>query len=100
MQYLSKETILSAYKLLSKLTSDPSAQGATKVTSSLRYLFALDQFFKSFGKPCNTQNKEDRDKFIEFVGVVVAVNDNLYTANFFNSLKTMLTTLLVVIFLR
>ena len=87
MQYLSKETILSAYKLLSKLTSDPSAQGATQVTSSLRYLFALDQFFKSFGKPCNTQNKEDRDKFIEFVGVVVAVNDNLYTANFFNSLK-------------
>lgn len=87
MNYFSKDTILSAYRELSKLTPDPSTQGATQATSSLRYLFALDQFYKKFGHPCNTQKKEDRENFIKFVGDVVAVNDIHYTANFFNAIK-------------
>lgn len=87
MAYLSKDTVLAAYNQLSKLTNDPSAQGATQVTSSLRYLFALDRFYKQFGRACDTQNRSDRDKFIEFVGEVVSVNDELYTANFYNSIK-------------
>mgnify|MGYP000759848981 CR=1 FL=1 len=87
MAYLSKKAILSAYSQLSRLTDDPSAQGATQVTSALRYLFALDEFTKKFGKDCDTSKREDRDAFIEFVGNVVSVNNDYYTANFFNSLK-------------
>ena len=87
MAYLSKKAILSAYGQLSRLTDDPSAQGATQVTSALRYLFALDEFTKNFGKDCDTSKREDRDAFIEFVGNVVSVNNDYYTANFFNSLK-------------
>jgi hypothetical protein len=87
MAYLSKKAILSAYSQLSRLTDDPSAQGATQVTSALRYLFALDEFTKKFEKDCDTSKREDRDAFIEFVGNVVSVNNDYYTANFFNSLK-------------
>lgn len=87
MAYLSKKSILSAYSQLSQLTSDPSAQGATQVTSALRYIFALDEFTKKFGKDCDTTNKEDRDSFISFVGNVVSINKDCYTANFFNAIK-------------
>ena len=87
MAYLSKKSILSAYSQLSQLTSDPSAQGATQVTSALRYIFALDEFTKKFGKDCDTSNKEDRDSFISFVGNVVSINKDCYTANFFNAIK-------------
>ena len=87
MAYLSKKSILSVYSQLSQLTSDPSAQGATQVTSALRYIFALDEFTKKFGKDCDTTNKEDRDSFISFVGNVVSINKDCYTANFFNAIK-------------
>lgn len=87
MSFLSKETILSAYTAMSGLTNDPSAQGATQVTSSLRYLMALAQFYQIFKRPCNTQSKEDKDKYVEYVGIVVSINDEYYTANFFNSIK-------------
>lgn len=87
MAYLSKNSILSAYSQLSQLTSDPSAQGATQITSALRYIFALDEFTKKFGRSCDTSNKEDRDAFISFVGNVVSINKDYYTANFFNAIK-------------
>lgn len=87
MAYLSKAAILRAYKELSQLTSDPSAQGATQATSALRYIFALDEFYKNYDKPCDTSVKADRDKFIAYVGNVVAINNDLYTANFFNAIK-------------
>lgn len=87
MAYLSKNSILSAYSQLSKLTSDPYAQGATQVTSALRYIFALDEFTKKYGRDCDTSSKEDRDSFISCVGNVISVNKDLYTANFFNAIK-------------
>ena len=87
MAYLSKNSILSAYSQLSQLTSDPSAQGATQITSALRYIFALDEFTKKFGRDCNTTSKEDRDSFISFVGNVDSVNKNSYTANFYDAIK-------------
>lgn len=87
MAFLSKQTILSAYRSLSKLTNDPSAQGATQVTSALRYLFALDAFKKKYSRDCDTRNKNDKDEFIRLVGNVVSIGNNLYTANFFNSIK-------------
>ena len=87
MGYLPKAAVLRAYKELSHLTNDPSAQGATQATSALRYLFALDEFTKEMNKPCDTSNKDDRDKFISYVGNVVSINSDLYTANFFNAIK-------------
>ena len=87
MAYLSKQAILIAYGKLAKLTDDPSAQGATQVTSAIRYLLALDNFYKKFGRSCDTSKQEDKNLFIEFVGTVVAISDNYYTVNFFNSFK-------------
>lgn len=87
MSYLSKQAILIAYGKLAKLTDDPSAQGATQVTSAIRYLLALDNFYKRFGRSCDTSKQEDRNLFIEFVGTVVAISDNYYTVNFYNSFK-------------
>lgn len=87
MSYFSKAAILGAYTELSQLTNDPSAQGATQATSALRYLFALDEFRKKFSRDCNTNDKSDRDSFIDFVGHVVAINKEFYTANFFNAIK-------------
>lgn len=87
MAYLSKETVLNAYRCLSRLTADPSAQGATQATSSLRYLFALSHFVQKNNRPCNTQKKEDRNEFIQYVGEVVAIDKKYYTANFFNAIK-------------
>lgn len=87
MGYLSKSAILRAYNTLSRLTNDPSAQGATQATSALRYIFALDEFSKKYGRDCDTTQKEDKNSFISFVGNVVSINSGLYTANFFNSIK-------------
>ena len=87
MAYLSKQAILIAYSKLANLTDDPSAQGATQVTSAIRYLLALDNFYKRFGRSCDTSKQEDRNLFIEFVGTVVAISDNYYTVNFYNSFK-------------
>ncbi len=87
MGFLSKAALLRAYKALSELTNDPSAQGATQATSALRYIFALDEFTKKYGRNCDTTNKDDREAFISFVGNVVSINSELYSANFFNAIK-------------
>ena len=88
MAYLSKATILTAYSQLSEITSDPNSQGATQFTSALRYTFGLNEFYKLHGRSCNTQQKTDKDEFIRCVGNVVAIHDNVYTANFYNSVKS------------
>lgn len=87
MAFISKENIIAAYRQLSQLTNDPSAQGATQAISSLRYLFALAHFYTQFSRPCNTRAKVDKENFIKFVGDVVAINDHYYSANFFNAIK-------------
>lgn len=87
MTYFSKETIVASYKVLSTLYPDPNAQGATQKISAIRYLLALDMFYKQFGHECNTKNKSDAAHFIENVGKVVAVNDISYTSNFFYPLS-------------
>jgi hypothetical protein len=87
MAYLSKETILNAYKVLSTLSADPLAQGATQRISAIRYLLALDMFYRTHNRPCDTQDRTDAAEYIENVGKVVAVNDNLYTTNFYYPLK-------------
>ena len=88
MAYLSKETVLNAYKVLSTLSADPLAQGATQRISAIRYLFALVMFYKTHNRPCDTQDRNDASEYIENVGKVVSVNDNLYTTNFYYPLKS------------
>lgn len=83
MAYISKENIIAAYSQLSKLTNDPSAQGATQATSFLRYLFALAHFYVDFNRPCDIKSKDDKEKFVEYVGEVVAVNDIYITRQTF-----------------
>ena len=88
MAYLSKETVLNAYKVLSTLSADPMAQGATQRISAIRYLLALDMFYKTHNRSCDTQDKIDAAEYIENVGKVVAVNDTQYTTNFYYPLKS------------
>ena len=83
MAYLTKETLLAAYKVLSSLSENPSAQGATQKVSAIRYALALDMFYKEYHKECNTRNSQDKASFIEKVGIVVALEKNYYTTNFY-----------------
>ena len=87
MGYLSKETILAAYRILSTLSSDPMTQGATQKVSALRYSIALDMFYKRFGRECDVKNKDDAAAYIENIGKVVYVNEGSYTSNFYYPLS-------------
>ena len=86
MAYLSKQTILSAYKFLSTLSPDPTKQGAIQKVSALRYFLALDMFYKKHDRPCDTRDKNDSKEFIENVGTVVSIKDDCYTSSFFTEL--------------
>lgn len=86
MAYLSKETLLAAYKTLSTLSENPSAQGATQKVSAIRYVLALNMFYKKNNRECDTRDSKDKAEFIEYVNRIVALNDVLYTTNFYTSL--------------
>lgn len=88
MGYFSKEAILKAYKQLSKLSADPTAQGATQRVSALRYFVALDNFYAVFHKDCDTKNSSHKESYTDFVGKVIEVTDNLYTGNFYFPLSS------------
>ena len=83
MAYLSKKTLLEAYKVLSELSEDPTVQGATQKVSAIRYFLALDMFYKKFNRECNTRDADDKAEFITNVNTIVALEDNWYTANFY-----------------
>lgn len=88
MGYFSKEAILKAYKQLSKLSADPTAQGATQRVSALRYFVALDNFYAVFHQNCDTKNSSHKESYTDFVGKVIEVTDNLYTGNFYFPLSS------------
>ncbi len=83
MAYLSKKTLLEAYKVLSELSEDPTVQGATQKVSAIRYFLALDMFYKKFNRECNTRDADDKAAFIANVNTIVALEDNWYTTNFY-----------------
>ena len=83
MTYLAKETLLWAYKKLSTLSEDPSLQGATQKVSAIRYALALDMFYKHNNRECNTRDAKDKAEFASNINKLVAINDNLYTTNFY-----------------
>lgn len=87
MAYINKNTLLTAYKVLSHNTSSPSSQGATQFISAIRYLFALDRFILKTNKNCDTKEKDDRELFINYVGDVVSIDGSYYTSNFFTDIK-------------
>lgn len=86
MAYLSKKTLLEAYKVLSTLSEHPSAQGATQKVSAIRYALALDMFYKRNNRECDTRDSEDKNEFSNNVCFIVALNDRLYTANFYTNI--------------
>ncbi len=83
MAYLTKETLIAAYKVLSTLSENPSAQGATQKVSAIRYALALDMFYKEYHRECDTRDSQDKASFIEKVGIVVALENSFYTTNFY-----------------
>lgn len=88
MAYISKDVLLKAYKTLSKMRSDPNAQGATQNVSALRHFIALDRFFAVNNRDCNTRDTEDKKQFVSFVGLTCQVDNNYYTPNFYYPLKS------------
>lgn len=87
MGYISKQNIITAYKVLSTNTSTPTSQGATQYISAIRYLFALDRFYNNFKRGCDTKEKKDKEAFIKYVGEIVKINNEYYTSNFHLDIK-------------
>ena len=86
--YLSKELVLSAYAELSRLTDDPTQQGATQKVSAIRYFLAMDAFIKETAKnKCDAGDLEDKQKFYSYVSDVVAISSERYTPAFYWPLK-------------
>lgn len=87
--YFSKESILKAFHDLGYLT-DRSGKKATEVTSALRYLVAVSALIKKHdledGLNLSPKYPLYRNEFIEEVGKVVTIKDNLYTNNFINDI--------------
>lgn len=88
MAYISKQNVLSAYKKLSEMHSDPTVQGATQKVSAIRHFIALDRFYKIHGKNCDTRAKADKDEFVQLVGITCDVCSELYSTNFYYPLKS------------
>ncbi len=80
---------MASYVALSEMHPDKNAQGATQTVSALRYFFALDQFYKSQGRDCDTRNREDKNKFNQYVGnfCYICDKERTYTAQFYLPLK-------------
>lgn len=75
--YLSKETILKAYDVLSKAT--PSILNNF---SAIQYFVATDRFFKKNGKPCDSSNSKSKAEFYGYVEEVILLDDNNYLSSF------------------
>ena len=75
--YLSKETILKAYDVLSKAT--PSILNNF---SAIQYFVATDRFFKKNGKPCDSSSSKSKAEFYGYVEEVILLDDNNYLSSF------------------
>ncbi len=90
--YLSKESVINLFFQMNFLYSgeDIQKQGGTQFYSELKYFLALDEFVASEKRPCNTREKDDKQKFINNVGHVVQLSSpdaetSLDAKNFFDS---------------
>ena len=88
MDYINKQDILNAYRVLSSISPDPNLQGATQKVSAIRYFIALDMFCNKKGiSECSSREKKDKELFESFVGQICSVREKFYTANFYYPLK-------------
>lgn len=89
--YFSKEAILKSFYDLGHIT-DGTGKKATEVTSALRYIVATSALIKRYrleeGLTLSPKFSKLRNEFIEEVGKVVSIKDNLYTNNFINEILT------------
>lgn len=90
--YLSKNSVISLFFQMRFLyfEKDIRKQGGTQFFSELRYFLALDEFVSAEKRNCNTADKDDKQKFIKYVGHVVQLSDSdekesCDTKNFFDS---------------
>ena len=90
MAYLSKESVLKAYKKLSEIDAS-IRQGTTQRVSALRYFLALDRFYKERSNDCDLKVATDKSFFTQCVGEIVAISDNYYTTNFYFPLPHKMT---------
>ena len=86
MAYLSKSTILKAYKLLSSI-DDEKQQGLTQKVSALKYLSALDLYYKNYQTNCDLKKTESKELFSTYVGEIVKINDVYCTKDFFTNIS-------------
>ena len=91
--YLSKDSLKKLYFKMASLYSgnDIESQGGTQFVSEVKYFLATDEFQKTKNRFCNTQNKSDKDTFVELVGRVVQISNpassiSLDTKNFSKNL--------------
>lgn len=88
MDYINKQDILNAYRVLSSISPDPNLQGATQKVSAIRYFIALDMFCNKKGiSECSSREKNDKELFESFVGQICSVREKFYTPNFYYPLK-------------
>lgn len=85
MAYISSETLLRAFRVL----SDVHPGGSTTFASQLRYTLAVDFYKKKFGSPCDIKENTARTEFVKGVGGVVQLNEDssLYTVDFAKQLR-------------
>ena len=86
MAYLSKSTILKAYRLLSSI-DDEKQQGLTQKVSALKYLSALDLYYKHYQTNCDLKKTESKELFSTYVGEIVKINDDYCTKDFFTNIS-------------
>lgn len=86
MAYLAKTTILKAYKILSNIDKDKQ-QGLTQKVSALKYVSALDLFYKNNGKNCDLKITKNKDLFSNYVGDVIKINDLFCTKDFYSNIS-------------
>ena len=86
MSYISKDLLIKAYRTLSNLTVD-HLQGQTQIVSALRYVVALDMFYRINNRECKLDNISDKNAFTANVNFVVNICDDFYTANFYTTIE-------------
>ena len=93
--YLSKQSLMCLFFQMRFLYSKERVQdqGGTQFFSELKYFMALDEFTKSQERPCNTNNRDDKQLFISNVGRIVKISDpneaeSCDTKNFFDAFKS------------
>ena len=76
--YLSKNCILKALSVL--FEANPKAPN--NFFSAIQYFLSTDVYYKLHSNPCNSKEKEEREKFCNYVARIVSLDDNNYFSSF------------------